>query len=57
PRVGIGRAIGPPSAALERAAAAERIFVVKDFKRMGIVVAATLVTLIAAGLLESTFLR
>ncbi len=38
-RGGTARATGAPSAALERAAAWERGYVVKDFRRIGIVVA------------------
>ena len=45
PRPGAARAIGEPSPVLEREAERERAFVVKDFRRIGVVVA------IMAGLL------
>ena len=38
-RPGVSRAIGEPSAVLEREAVQERTFVTKDFKRIGMVVA------------------
>ncbi|MFN2519584.1 MAG: hypothetical protein ABR525_00895 [Candidatus Limnocylindria bacterium] len=38
-RLGAARATGAPSATLERAAAWERGYVVKDFRRIGVVVA------------------
>jgi hypothetical protein len=38
-RAGAARAIGEPSPTLEKAAAQERSFVVRDFRRIGIVVA------------------
>jgi hypothetical protein len=50
-RSGTSRAVGAPSASLERAAAWERGYVTKDFRRMAIVVAIALVLLIAAGLI------
>jgi hypothetical protein len=49
-RSGTPRAIGAASAALERAAALERGYVVKDFRRIAIVVVIALVLLIAIGL-------
>ncbi len=56
-RTGYSRALGAPSASLERAAVLERGFILKDFGRLGIVVAVALALLIAAGLLESALLR
>lgn len=56
-RTGSTRAIGEPSAALERAAAWERGFVVKDFRRMGIVVAVMLALLALSGIGVSALLR
>jgi hypothetical protein len=50
-RSGTSRAVGAPSASLERAAAWERGYVTKDFRRMAIVVAIALVLLIATGLI------
>lgn len=48
-RVGVSRAIGEPSQALERAAQLERGYVVKDFRRLGITVVAMLALLAASG--------
>lgn len=45
-RAGVSRAVGEPSAVLEREAARERAFVTKDFRRIGIVVAVMLVLLV-----------
>ncbi|MDQ2912026.1 MAG: hypothetical protein M3T56_02105 [Chloroflexota bacterium] len=56
-RTGTSRAVGAPSAALERAAAWERGYVTKDFRRMAIVVVIALALLVAAGLLLNTFER
>jgi hypothetical protein len=55
-RVGFSRAAGAPSAALERASLMERVFVEKDFRRLGITVAISLGLLIAAGVIESAIL-
>jgi hypothetical protein len=49
-RTGTARASGPPSASLERAAALERSFVLKDFRRIAVVVAIALALLVASGL-------
>ena len=49
-RSGTSRAVGAPSSSLERAAAWERGYVTKDFRRMAIVVVIALALLIAAGL-------
>ena len=49
--------MGAPSAGLERAAAWERGYVTKDFRRMAIVVVIALALLIAAGLFLNAFER
>jgi hypothetical protein len=54
-RSGTSRAVGAPSAGLERAAAWERGYVTKDFRRMAIVVVIALALLIVAGLLLNAF--
>jgi hypothetical protein len=54
-RSGTSRAVGAPSAALERAAAWERGYVTKDFRRMAIVVVIALALLVAAGLFLNVF--
>jgi hypothetical protein len=46
---GGSRAIGAPSPTLERAAGLERAYVVKDFGRLGKVVAAMFALLVASG--------
>ncbi len=56
-RTGYSRALGVPSASLERAAVLERGFIGKDFRRLGLVVGVALALLIAAGVLESALLR
>ena len=56
-RSGTSRAVGAPSPSLERAAAWERGYVTKDFRRMAIVVVIALALLIAAGLLLNAFER
>lgn len=56
-RGGYSRALGAPSAALERSAVLERGFVVKDFRRLGLVVAIALALLIVSGVLESVLLH
>lgn len=43
------RAIGAPSAALERAAGLERVHVVKDSRRLGITVGVMLALLVVSG--------
>jgi hypothetical protein len=57
PRSGTARAVGAPSAALERAAAWERGYVLKDFRRMAIVVVIALALLVASGLALNIFER
>jgi hypothetical protein len=54
-RTGTSRAVGTPSQSLERAAAWERGYVTKDFRRMAIVVVIALALLIAAGLVLNAF--
>ena len=56
-RTGYSRAVGTPSASLERAAVLERGFILKDFRRLALVVGIALALLIAAGVLESALLR
>jgi len=56
-RSGTSRAVGPPSPSLERAAAWERGYVTKDFRRMAIVVVIALALMVAAGLLLNVFER
>lgn len=56
-RTGYSRAVGMPSAPLERAAALERAFVVKDFKRIAIVSALALALLAASGFVVNLSLR
>ena len=56
-RSGTSRAVGAPSASLERAAAWERGYVTKDFRRMAIVVVIALAVLVVAGLLLNAFER
>lgn len=48
-RSGTPRAVGEPSAALERAALAERTFVLRDSRRLAMVVAAMMALLVASG--------
>ncbi len=55
-RTGFARAVGQPSASLERAALLERGFIVKDFRRLALTVAVAVALLIAAGLVESALL-
>ena len=52
-RTGTARAIGAPSAALERAAGAERGFVSRDFRRIAVVLAISVALLIASGIVLS----
>jgi hypothetical protein len=57
PRAGFSRAVGAPSAALERAAAWERTYVTRDFRRMAIVVVIALGILVVAGIALNAFPR
>jgi hypothetical protein len=52
-RSGTARALGAPSAALERAASLERTYVLKDFRRIALVVVVALVLLVASGVILS----
>jgi hypothetical protein len=54
---GGSRAIGVPSAALEKAAALERTNVVRDLRRLGIVAGVTFAVLVASGFAVSTLLK
>jgi len=56
-RSGAARAAGAPSASLERAAALERAYVVRDFRRIAVVVAISVGLLIASGILLNFTLR
>jgi len=56
-RSGTSRAAGAPSAALERAASWERGYVVKDFRRIAIVVVIALALLVASGVILNFFER
>jgi hypothetical protein len=56
-RGGTSRAVGNPSASLERAAAWERGYVTKDFRRMAVVVVIALALLVAAGVVLNIFER
>jgi len=56
-RTGAGRAVGTPSASLERAAALERAYVVRDFRRIAVVIAISLGLLVASGVLLNVTLR
>lgn len=56
-RGGYSRALGEPSASLDRAAVLERSFVSRDFRRVGLVVVVSLVVLVLAGFAESALLH
>jgi hypothetical protein len=56
-RSGYSRAVGTPSASLERAAVLERGFILKDFRRLAIVIGVALALLVVSGVLESVLLR
>lgn len=56
-RPGQPRAAGAPSAALEKAAAWERGYVVKDFRRLGITTVVMLVLLVAGGFAVNALVR
>jgi hypothetical protein len=55
-RAGAPRAIGEPSVALEREAEQERAFVMKDFRRIGIVVAIMAALLVISDLAVNALL-
>jgi hypothetical protein len=54
-RSGTSRAVGAPSASLERAASWERAYVVKDFRRIAIVIAIAVALLVVSGLILNAF--
>ncbi|HKW78725.1 MAG TPA: hypothetical protein VJQ09_06455 [Candidatus Limnocylindria bacterium] len=56
-RTGYSRAAGAPSASLERGAVLEGGFIVKDFRRLGVVVAVALALLVFAGVMESVVIK
>ena len=56
-RAGYSRAVGSPSQSLERSAVMERGFIVKDFRRLGLVVGVGLVVLVIAGVLEGMLVK
>lgn len=56
PVVGLPRAVGAPSEALERAATLERGYVVKDIRRLAIVTAIMLALLAVSGFLVNALL-
>src|SRR5213083_1722436 len=55
-RPGVARAVGEPSAILEREAVQERGYVTKDFRRIGIVVAVMVVLLILSDIAVNALL-
>jgi hypothetical protein len=55
-RPGVARAVGEPSAILEREAAQERAYVTKDFRRIGIVVVVMVVLLIVSDIAVNALL-
>jgi hypothetical protein len=55
-RPGSARAIGEPSPVLEREAALERAYVVKDFRRIGVVVAIMLALLVVSDIAVNALL-
>ena len=56
-RTGAPRASGAPSTSLERAAALERGYVMRDFRRIGVVVAISVGLLVASGVVLNYTLR
>jgi hypothetical protein len=54
-RSGTSRAVGAPSASLERAASWERGYVVKDFRRIAIVIVIAVALLVVSGLILNAF--
>ena len=54
---GGSHAIGEPSPTLERAASLERAYVVKDFGRLGKVIVAMIVLLIASGVAVNSLVK
>jgi len=55
-RPGVARAVGQPSAILEREAVEERTYVTKDFRRIGIVVAVMVALLIVSDIAVNALL-
>ena len=55
-RPGVARAIGEPTAVLEREATQERAYVTKDFRRIGVVVAVMVALLIASDIAVNALL-
>jgi hypothetical protein len=55
-RPGVARAVGEPSAILEREAVQERAYVTKDFRRIGMVVAVMVVLLIVSDIAVNALL-
>jgi len=55
-RTGYSRAVGVPSGALQRSSVIERTFIVKDFRRLGLVVGVALALLVVAGFAEGALL-
>jgi hypothetical protein len=56
-RSGYARAVGEPSQSLEKAAVLERGYIAKDFRRLAVVIVVSVIVLIIAGYLESTFIK
>ena len=57
PPLASGRAVGQPSAGMERAASLERAYVVKDLRRLGIVIVAMLALLAIGGFIVDLVVR
>ena len=55
-RRGVARAVGEPSAVLEREAEQERIYVTKDFRRIGVVIAVMVALLIVSDIAVNALL-
>ncbi|HEX6061898.1 MAG TPA: hypothetical protein VF001_07485 [Candidatus Limnocylindria bacterium] len=55
-RAGVARAIGEPSAILEREAVQERTYVTKDFRRIGMVIAVMVALLIVSDIAVNALL-
>jgi hypothetical protein len=55
-RRGVARAVGEPSPVLEKEAEQERIYVTKDFKRIGVVVAVMVALLIVSDIAVNALL-
>lgn len=57
PAPGSAYAVGAPSATLERAAAMERGFVMKDFRRLGLVAGVMLALLVGSAIAVNALVR